>query len=76
MEVKYQIVKNIKFPLGFNIENIEFAFNYMSTKDDIFVVTYPKCGTHWTFQIIYLILNDGVPNVTEKEHASKGQIEE
>ena len=73
MEVKYEIVKD--WIHWYNIENIEFAFNYMPTKDDIFVITYPKCGTHWTFEIIYLILNDGVPNVTEREYELKGDIE-
>jgi len=73
MDVKYEIVKRLSNRCS--IENIEFAFNYMPTKDDIFVITYPKCGTHWTFEIIYLILNDGVPNVTEREYELKGDIE-
>ena len=29
--------------------------------NDLFIVTYPKCGTTWTQHIIFLILNDGVP---------------
>ena len=28
---------------------------------DLFIVTYPKCGTTWTQHIAYLILHDGVP---------------
>jgi hypothetical protein len=28
---------------------------------DLFIVTYPKCGTTWTQHITYLILHDGIP---------------
>ena len=31
------------------------------TNLDLFIVTYPKCGTTWTQHITYLILHDGVP---------------
>lgn len=35
------------------------ANEFVAHEDDIFVVTYPKCGTTWTEQIVHLILNNG-----------------
>ncbi len=32
-----------------------------------FLVTYPKCGTTWTQQIICLVDNNGIPNDCDKE---------
>jgi len=35
------------------------AHEFVVATDDLFVVTYPKCGTTWTEQIVHLILNNG-----------------
>ncbi|MFO7679139.1 MAG: sulfotransferase domain-containing protein [Chloroflexota bacterium] len=35
------------------------ANDFVVHADDLFVVTYPKCGTTWTEQIVHLILNQG-----------------
>lgn len=32
--------------------------------DDLFVATYPRCGTTWTRQIVHLLLNGGVQGET------------
>jgi len=44
------------------------ALNIISTSHDVlffvsdlFIVTYPKCGTTWTQHITYLILHNGIP---------------
>ncbi|XP_054160742.1 sulfotransferase 1C2-like [Oppia nitens] len=37
------------------------AHKYKPTKNDLFIVSYPKCGTTWTQQIVHLLLNRGVP---------------
>ncbi len=56
----YQLINNFKFPITFSRENIEFALDYKPEKDDKFIVSYPKCGTTWTQQIICLIINNGI----------------
>lgn len=43
----------------FTIENLREAVNYQPTEEDIFVATYPKCGTTWMQYIIWEILNNG-----------------
>ena len=53
--------RGLKYPMSYSRENIEFAIDYKPSDSDIFVITYPKSGTTWTQQIIYLILNDGKP---------------
>lgn len=48
-------------PLGFPSENFETSLNYDAEMNDIFVCTFPKCGTTLMQHIIYLLLNDGTP---------------
>ena len=48
-------------PLGFPVESFASALEYRAQPDDIFIATYPKCGTTWTQYILYLLLNQGVP---------------
>uniref|UniRef100_A0A131YJ56 Sulfotransferase n=1 Tax=Rhipicephalus appendiculatus TaxID=34631 RepID=A0A131YJ56_RHIAP len=40
------------------------AFSYQPRPDDVFVATYPKCGTTWTQYLILSILNKGDPPKT------------
>ena len=39
------------------VENLIDTFN--SRPDDVFICTYPKCGTTWTQQIVHLLTHDG-----------------
>ncbi|MBH98679.1 MAG: sulfotransferase [Rhodospirillaceae bacterium] len=50
-----------RMPMGFSTEAYRSALNYSATAEDIFVCSYPKCGTTWLQNIVYLILNGGVP---------------
>mmetsp|Transcript_9098 Transcript_9098/g.20564 ORF Transcript_9098/g.20564 Transcript_9098/m.20564 type:complete len:298 (-) Transcript_9098:120-1013(-) len=45
---------------GFPLEGFSSGLKYQAQDNDLFIVTYPKCGTTWTQHISYLILNDGV----------------
>mgnify|MGYP003387148826 CR=1 FL=1 len=48
-------------PMGFPVEAFYTGLDYCAKSEDIFVCSYPKCGTTWLQNVVYLILNDGVP---------------
>jgi len=41
------------------VSNLKGVQEYQPVDGDIFVVTYPKCGTTWIQEVCYLIFNDG-----------------
>lgn len=45
----------------FREENVRSAINYKPRRGDVFVVTYPKCGTNWMQYIIWNIYSRGKP---------------
>ena len=51
--------KGVNVPPFFEFEWIEQMKDMKLRPDDVWVVTYPKCGTTWTQQIVRLIINRG-----------------
>jgi hypothetical protein len=47
--------------MGFPVESFESGQRYRAAPGDIFVATYPKCGTTWMQYIVYLLLHDAQP---------------
>ncbi|XP_013794136.2 sulfotransferase 1C2-like [Limulus polyphemus] len=55
----YQEVDGFTINITFSPECVRGAIQYKPRDDDIFVVTFPKCGTTWTQHIVHNILNKG-----------------
>ncbi|XP_015928413.1 sulfotransferase ssu-1-like [Parasteatoda tepidariorum] len=67
---KYVDVDGYKYCECFEPDIIRAAMKYKPTSKDIFVATYPKCGTTWMIQTVMLVLNKGqIPN-TVKDYFS------
>jgi sulfotransferase len=48
-------------PMGFPVDGFDSGQRYRAQPTDVFVSTYPKCGTTWAQYIVYLLLRRGVP---------------
>ena len=56
---KYRDHDGFLMPLGFPEEVFAPALKYEPDESDIFIATYPKCGTTWMQYILYLLKNKG-----------------
>lgn len=58
---RYTVHDGFLMPMGFPVDSFDSGQRYRPEPDDIFVSTYPKCGTTWTQFIVYLLLHGGEP---------------
>ena len=61
LKPSYTLHGNYRMPMGFPAARFASALAYRARPSDIFIATYPKCGTTWVQYIVYLLLHDGVP---------------
>ncbi|XP_015921569.2 sulfotransferase 1E1 [Parasteatoda tepidariorum] len=54
-----QYVDGIPIPAMFPADKFRSALAYKPNSNDLFLVTYPKCGTTWTGQILLLLFQKG-----------------
>lgn len=50
-----------KIPGQFSLDAYKSALTYQPRADDLFIVTYPKCGTTWVQNIVACIFREGKP---------------
>ncbi|KAL1468628.1 hypothetical protein MTO96_041359 [Rhipicephalus appendiculatus] len=48
----YKIFNGHRIPGAFSEEALEGFLRYQPADDDIFIVTFPKCGTHWAHMML------------------------
>lgn len=58
---RYTIHDGFRMPMGFPVEGFASGLRYRAAPGDIFVASYPKCGTTWVQYIVYLLENDARP---------------
>lgn len=63
----YHVVKHPAYPQGYTVVShitqdiFDSAVKYEVQADDTFVASYPKNGTTWLLNIIFLMRNEGQP---------------
>lgn len=55
------IVNGVRLPIFFDADTARTSMTYTPKDTDVFIVTYPKCGTTWMQHIVYLLQNHGKP---------------
>jgi hypothetical protein len=58
---RYTIHDGFRMPMGFPVEGFASGQRYRASAGDIFVASYPKCGTTWVQYIVYLLEHDARP---------------
>ena len=58
---RYTVHDGFRMPMGFPVAGFDSGQRYRAAPGDVFVASYPKCGTTWTQYIVYLLLNDARP---------------
>lgn len=58
---RYTVHDGFRMPMGFPVEGFASGQRYAAAAGDIFVASYPKCGTTWAQYVVYLLQNDGRP---------------
>ena len=61
MKPSYIFHHNFRLPMGFLPESFDSGLAYQAQATDTFIVTYPKCGTTWTQNIVWMLHHNGQP---------------
>ncbi|GBM69849.1 Sulfotransferase 1C2A [Araneus ventricosus] len=60
-EIPSQFIDGVRVNLMYDADCVRSAINYKPRPDDVFISTYPKCGTTWAQHILLLIFRHGEP---------------
>ncbi|CAN7942741.1 unnamed protein product [Ixodes hexagonus] len=68
---RYRSVGSYYTAMHFPEETLRSALSYRPQPGDVFIVTYPKCGTTWMQCILYQIYTGGAPVTSIKDFAER-----
>ncbi|XP_040062708.1 sulfotransferase ssu-1-like [Ixodes scapularis] len=57
----YWLVECIRLSYYFRSDKVHTALAYKPQPDDVFIVSYLKCGATWVRQLLFAIFTDGAP---------------
>ncbi|KAK8756159.1 hypothetical protein V5799_001134 [Amblyomma americanum] len=60
----YRYVDGLWMHKLFHVDALRSVFSYTPRPEDVFIATYPKCGTTWTQYLVLNILRKGEPPKT------------
>ena len=70
MTIGDELEPGIRLPQGMSAENTKAIIqSFFIRENDVFVVTYPKCGTTWMQQIVKLVWNNGIEDGRDIDEA-------
>ncbi|CAN8000450.1 unnamed protein product [Ixodes hexagonus] len=67
----YRNVNGLYVSRFFHEQNLLSAMSYKPLSGDVFIVSYPKCGTTWMQHIVYNIYSGGIPPKDMKEFMTR-----
>ncbi|XP_077529522.1 sulfotransferase ssu-1-like [Haemaphysalis longicornis] len=65
----YQDINGLRLCKAFEKGKVQSALSYRPVHDDVFIVSYPKCGTTWMQNILHGMFTrgqEGIPNMSER----------
>ncbi|CAN8000496.1 unnamed protein product [Ixodes hexagonus] len=67
----YREIEGIYLSYYFRDEQVRSTLAYKPGPQDVFVVSYPKCGTTWTQNLIFHIFSGGISPKDKEEFSTK-----